>query len=294
MADNRMIAANQTSATTADIKRINPLVPMKAKVTKIIEETPDVKTFYISKEENGQMVVPFHTEPGQLAMLSLPGVGEAMFSATDAPDHLQLSIKKVGMLTNELHEIVPGQTVGIRGPYGNGFPMERIKGKNVLFIGGGIGLAPVRTAVRYCVDHRDDYGKLHLIYGSRSPADLVFQYDLFETWPALGDFKVSVTVDRGDDSWKGNVGFVPAYLEELKPDPDNSVCIICGPPIMIKFTLGILDKLGFTAENVITTLEMRMKCGIGKCGRCNIGSCFVCLDGPVFSLAEMKKMPNEY
>ncbi|MBC9783213.1 FAD/NAD(P)-binding protein [Heliobacterium chlorum] len=281
-------------ATLSDVKRINPLIPMKAKVTRIIDETADVKTFCIAKEEAGRFTAPFRTAPGQLAMLSLPGVGEAMFSATDAPEHLQLSIKKVGVLTDALHEICPGQTVGVRGPYGNGFPMDEYKGKNILFIGGGIGLAPVRSVVRYCVDHRDDFGQLHLIYGSRSPADLVFKYDLFDTWPAVRDFKVSVTVDRGDDQWKGNVGFVPAFIEQLRPDPENTVCILCGPPIMIKFTLGILDKLGFTPENVITTLEMRMKCGIGKCGRCNIGSCFVCLDGPVFSLAQLKTMPNEY
>ncbi|MBM7865545.1 FAD/NAD(P)-binding protein [Heliomicrobium gestii] len=298
MADptNHANAANPLPvATVDDVKRINPLVPMKARVTRIIEETSDVKTFCVSTiGEDGMPAAPFHTGPGQLAMLSLPGVGEAMFSATDAPDHLQISIKKVGLLTEQLHEICEGQTVGIRGPYGNGFDMEAMKGKNVLFIGGGIGLAPVRSVVRYCVDHREDYGNLHLIYGARTYDDLVFKYDLFETWPKVPDFKVSVTVDRGDDNWKGNVGFVPAFIEQLHPSPENTVCILCGPPIMIKFTLGVLDKLGFTPENVITTLEMRMKCGIGKCGRCNIGSCFVCLDGPVFSLAQLKLLPNEY
>ncbi|MCW2278651.1 FAD/NAD(P)-binding protein [Heliophilum fasciatum] len=271
------------------------LIPQSVTVTKIIDETPDVKTFYLAlRDQGGRCSAPFHTLPGQLAMLSLPGVGEAMFSATDGGDHLQLSIKKVGRLTDELHEMAEGQQVGLRGPYGNGFPMTEMQGKNVLFIGGGIGLAPVRSVVRYCVDHRADYGKLHLVYGARTPADLIFLDDLTKHWPAVEDFTVSMTVDNGDDEWQGHVGFVPAYVEELRPEVANTVCVLCGPPIMIKFTLNVLRKLGFQPENIYTTLEMRMKCGIGKCGRCNIGHSYVCLDGPVYRLDQLHELPNEY
>ncbi|GAW92999.1 FAD/NAD(P)-binding protein [Calderihabitans maritimus] len=269
----------------------NPLVPQIGKITKIIDETPDVKTFHVTTEQGK----PFTPMPGQLAMLSLLPVGEAMFSITSqGEDHLEFSIKRVGILTDALHEAEIGQEVGIRGPYGNGFPVEDFKGKDMLFIGGGIGLAPVRSVINYCIQHREDYGHLQIIYGARSPADLVFKEDLFENWPQVKDCEVNVTVDRGDENWTGHVGFVPAFVEELAPSPENKVAVICGPPIMIKFTLQSMEKLGFKDEQIFTTLEMRMKCGIGKCGRCNIGSCYVCLDGPVFSLAQLKKMPNEY
>ncbi|CEO88219.1 FAD/NAD(P)-binding protein [Syntrophaceticus schinkii] len=269
----------------------NPLVPEMGTITKIIDETPDVKTFHVTTPRGK----PFTPKPGQLAMLSLVPVGEAMFSITwQGDDYLEFSIKRVGVMTDALHEVDVGAAVGVRGPYGNNFPVEIMKGKDIFFIGGGIGLAPLRSLINHCVVNRDEFGKLEVLYGSRSPADLVFKYDLFDNWPKVKDMEVYVTVDRGDDDWKGMVGFVPAYLEELKPSPEGKVAVVCGPPIMIKFVLQSLEKLGFTDEQVITTLEMRMKCGIGKCGRCNIGSKFICLDGPVFSLAELKKLPPEW
>ncbi len=275
----------------AEAARVNPLVPQVGRITKIIDETPDVKTFHVTTETGK----PFTPLPGQLAMLSLLDVGEAMFSITSqGPDHLELAIKKVGMLTDALHEAEPGQSVGIRGPYGNGFPLEMMRGKDLLFIGGGIGLAPVRSLINYCIEHRKDYGHLWIIYGARSPADLCFKDDLFNNWPKVENCRVDVTVDRGDDTWQGHEGFVPAFVEELNPAPEGKVAITCGPPIMIKFVLQSMEKLGFKDEQIVTTLEMRMKCGIGKCGRCNLGSCYVCLDGPVFTLTQLKKLPNEY
>ncbi|AKX93565.1 FAD/NAD(P)-binding protein [Neomoorella thermoacetica] len=275
----------------AEAARVNPLVPQMGRITKIIDETPDVKTFHVTTDAGK----PFTPLPGQLAMLSLLDVGEAMFSITSqGPDHLELAIKRVGMLTDALHEAEPGQSVGIRGPYGNGFPLEMMRGKDLLFIGGGIGLAPVRSLINYCIEHRQDYGHLWIIYGARSPADLCFKDDLFNNWPKVENCRVDVTVDRGDDTWQGHEGFVPAFVEELKPKPEGKVAITCGPPIMIKFVLQSMEKLGFKDEQIVTTLEMRMKCGIGKCGRCNLGSCYVCLDGPVFTLAQLKKLPNEY
>ncbi len=272
---------------------VSPLVPVAGKITKIVTETPDVKTFHVSALDGEK---PFTPAPGQLGMLSILNVGEAMFSiTTQGPNHLEFSIKKTGVLTDALHEAEVGQTVAVRGPYGNGFPLDFCKGKDILFIGGGIGLAPVRSLINYAVENRGAFGNLQVIYGSRSPADLVFKEDLFENWPKVPGMRVDLTVDRGDDDWKGNVGFVPAFIEQMAPSPEgDKVCVLCGPPIMIKFCLQSLAKLGFKNENIITTLEMRMKCGVGKCGRCNIGSCFVCLDGPVFTLAQLQNMPPEY
>jgi len=270
----------------------NPLVPTLATVFKIVDETPDIKTFYVTTKDGKK---PFTPMPGQLGMFSLLNLGEGMFSVTSqGENHLEFAIKKCGMLTDALHEIRPGQTVGVRGPYGNGFPIDMCKGKDMLYIGGGIGLAPVRSLIKYSFEHRDDFGKIDIIYGARSPEDLCFKEDLFENWPKERDTQVHVTVDRGDADWKGNVGFVPAFLEQVNPDPKGKMVVLCGPPIMIKFCLQSLDKMGYTDDQVITTLEMRMKCGIGKCGRCNIGSKYICLDGPVFTMAELKHLPNEF
>lgn len=270
----------------------NPLVPALGTVFKIVEETPDIKTFFVTTKDGKK---PFAPMPGQLGMFSLMNLGEGMFSVTaQGENHLEFAIKKCGMLTDALHEIREGQTVGVRGPYGNGFPIEKCQGKDLLYIGGGIGLAPVRSLIKYSFEHREDFGKIDIIYGARSPEDLCFKDDLFENWPKEKDTQVHVTVDKGNDEWKGNVGFVPSFLEQVNPDPKGKMVVLCGPPIMIKFCLQSLDKMGYTDDQVITTLEMRMKCGIGKCGRCNIGSKYICLDGPVFTMAELKNLPNEF
>ena len=270
----------------------NPLVPGIVEVIDIVDETPDVKSFFV-KSENG---VPFDVMPGQLAMVSLMQVGEGMFSVSwqEGQEYLQFAIKRVGLMTDELHRIDIGQKLGVRGPYGNGFPVKECRGKDMLFIGGGIGLAPLRSFIKYCFKHRQDYGKIKIIYGSRSYADLCFKEELFELWPKEKDTEVFVTIDNAEKDWNGHVGFVPSYLEELKPDPQGTIAVTCGPPIMIKFVLQALEKMGYTDQQVITTLEMRMKCGIGKCGRCNIGSEYICLDGPVFNLAQLKKLPPEW
>ncbi|KUO58266.1 MAG: hydrogenase [Gracilibacter sp. BRH_c7a] len=268
----------------------NVLIPQRGKIINIVEETSDTKTFSISTIDDKK---PFDPQPGQLGMLSLGNVGEAIFSVTNkGENHIEMAIKAVGELTNALHEVEVGQEVGIRGAYGNGFPLDFCKGKDLLFIGGGIGLAPVRSLIMHCIRNRDDYGKLTVIYGARSKADLCFKEDLFENWPKVPNMDVFVTIDREEEGWDGHVGFVPSYVEELALKPQ--VTVVCGPPIMIKFTLPGLQKMGYADTDIITTLEMRMKCGVGKCGRCNIGSKYVCLDGPVFTLAEMKDLPQEY
>lgn len=269
----------------------NPLLPQMCRLIKITRETPDVKTFRIQTPDGTK---PFDPMPGQLAMISVLGVGEGMFSITaKGPDWLESSIKKVGLLTDALHELAEGDMIGIRGPYGNTFPVDACKAKDILFIGGGIGLAPVRSFIRYAFEHRADYGHLDILYGSRSYDDLVFKADIFENWTTQPDTDLHITIDRAEERWDGHVGFVPSYVEEKAFSPEGKMVILCGPPIMIKFCLESLLKMGFSKESIITTLEMRMKCGIGKCGRCNIGSKFVCLDGPVFSAAELEELPDE-
>lgn len=279
----------------------NPLIPHPATVTKIIDETPDVKTFQVVFDDP-EIQKNFRPKPGQVAQFSVIGVGEATISITSAlprivkENMVEFSIKKVGRLTTVIHELEVGSKVAIRGPYGTHFPYEMMKGKDLLFIGGGIGLAPLRSLIDFVLDeeNRDQYGKVDIIYGARSKADLCFKYDLFDRWPKCKDTNVYVTIDREEPGWDGHVGFVPSYLEELNPSPENRVAITCGPPIMIKFVLQGLEKMGYKDDQVITTLELKMKCGIGKCGRCNIGYKYVCVDGPVFSLAQLRELPPEF
>ncbi|MCL2200534.1 MAG: FAD/NAD(P)-binding protein [Oscillospiraceae bacterium] len=267
----------------------NPLIPQICTISDIMTETSDTKIFRVKTVDAKR---PFTPLPGQLAMVSLPGTGEAMFSVTAyGEDYIDFAIKRVGELTEALHECSPGQSIGIRGPYGNGFPLSELEGYDLLFIGGGIGLAPLRSLIRHSFQNRRDYGHIDILYGARSPSDLVFKDDLEKNWPLEPDCNVHVTVDRGDDSWEGNVGFVPPYMEELAFGPRNRKIILCGPHIMIKYCSEGLVRMGFDKKDIITTLEMRMKCGIGKCGRCNIGSKFVCLDGPVFYMSELDELP---
>jgi NAD(P)H-flavin reductase len=206
--------------------------------------------------------------------------------------HLEFSVKRVGRVTHALHQLNAGDTIGFRGPYGNHFPLEKLKGKNLLFIGGGIGLAPLRSVIHNVVDTRADYRDVTILYGARSPQDLCFKYDL-ESWERNASLKMVTTVDAADGQWKGRVGLVPRVLEEIKPSSQETMAITCGPPIMIRYTLKSLEKLGFTPSQVWTTLEMKMKCGLGKCGRCNIGPLYVCKDGPVFSLEEIQNFSSD-
>ena len=270
------------------------LIPHIGVVTDIRQDTPDVKTFRVVSPEGGKV---FEHMPGQCAMLSIPGVGEAMFSITSSPtnkEFMEFSIKKCGCLTNWLHAMDVGQQITIRGPYGNHFPVETdLKGKDLLFIAGGIGLAPLRSVINYVRDNRSDYGDVQIVYGSRSKDDLVDYKEIIDEWMADDGIEVNLTIDNPQEGWDGHVGFVPNYVTELN-FPTTLVPVICGPPIMIHFTLENLKGLGFREEQVWTTMEMRMKCGIGKCGRCNIGDQYVCKDGPVFSFDKLSALPDEY
>lgn len=277
-----------------DNYNLDTLVPMVGIVTDIRQETPDVKTFRVNAPEGGKL---FEHLPGQCAMLCVPGVGEAMFSITSSPtnkEYQEFSIKKCGVLTDYLHELKVGDEIMVRGPYGNNFPVETaLKGKDLLFVAGGIGLAPLRSVINYVLDNRDNYGKVDILYGARSADDLVQLKEIEEVWMNSKDVNVHLTIDRPQEGWDGHVGFVPAYLKELELGADKTV-LVCGPPIMIKFVLAALIEMGYSKEQVYTTLELRMKCGIGKCSRCNIGSKYVCKDGPVFRCDEVDELPNEY
>ncbi len=270
------------------------LIPVVGVITDIRKDTPDVKTFRVVTPDGKKA---FEHMPGQCAMLSIPGVGEAMFSITSSPtntEFMEFSIKKCGCLTSWLHACEVGQMVTIRGPYGNGFPVETaFKGKNMLFIAGGIGLAPLRSVINYVRAHREDYGTVDIVYGSRSMDDLVDFKEIEEEWKNEKDFNVFLTIDREQEGWDGHVGFVPAYVKEVNI-PTDRTAILCGPPIMIKFTLQALLELGFNKEQVYTTLEFRMKCGVGKCGRCNVGNKYICKDGPVFRMDQLEELPSEY
>ncbi|MCL0079358.1 FAD/NAD(P)-binding protein [Dehalococcoidia bacterium] len=274
----------------------NVYLPHIMVIEKIIDETPGVRTFHFNFKDE-KLRDEFSFESGQFGEYSVFGVGEATFCISSSPtrrDHLEFALQRVGKVTNALHRLGVGAEIGFRGPYGNSFALDLLQGKNLVFVGGGIGLAPLRSLIWNVLDNRDKYGDVQIIYGARSPADLCFKYDL-DAWGDDETVNMVTTVDRGDESWKGREGFVPQVLEEVAPAAENAIAIVCGPPIMIRFTFPVLEKLGFTPEQMVTTLEKRMKCGIGKCGRCNIGNIYVCRDGPVFTFAQIKSfISSEY
>ncbi|MEW6040477.1 MAG: FAD/NAD(P)-binding protein [Elusimicrobiota bacterium] len=272
----------------------NPYIPNSARVEKIIEETYDVKTFrLVFPDENIRK--NFNYLPGQFVEFSVYGVGEAPFCLASAPvtsEYIECSIKKMGKVTQAIHNLEAGDIVGIRGPYGNGFPVKQLKSKNLLFIAGGIGLAPLRSLINYCLSNRNDYKKIVILNGARTSKDLVYQSE-YEIWKKSQNTELHLTIDCQEESWQCMVGVVPKVLEQINPSCEDAVSIVCGPPVMIRYTIPVLTKLGFCDENIISTLERHMQCGIGKCGHCMIGSKYVCKDGPVFTYAQIKDFPEE-
>ncbi len=272
----------------------NPYVPYLAKIENTLDLTYDVRLFRVRLIDPA-VEEAFVYQPGQFAVVSAFGVGESPFDICSlwqpgAP--LEFAIRRVGTVTSGLHALEPGDVVGVRGPFGNWFPMEEYRGKDIIIIGGGIGMAPMRSVVNWVVEHRADYGALRVLNGARSPQDLVFTNE-FDLWRSSPNSELVLTVDRGDDKWKDRVALIPAVATELQYSPANAVAFVCGPPIMIKFTVKALQGLGFQGEQIITTLESKMKCGIGKCGRCNIGQSYVCLDGPVYTFAQATQLLEE-
>ena len=272
-------------------ERENPMRPLLGTLAVVKELADDIKLFQI--ELNGE---PFDYQPGQFAFVSAFGVGEAPFgiaSTTERTSAPEFAVNRVGTVTNTLHNLEPGTVVGVRGPLGNQFPLEEMRGKNIVVLGGGIGGAPLRPVIHTILDNRDDYGHLAILWAARSSSLLVFT-DEYDEWRLALNTDLHLTVDEGDATWSGNVGLIAHLLEEVAPSPENAVAIICGPPIMIKFAVLTAKKLGFADEQMIMTLEAKMKCGIGKCGRCNIGEQFICLDGPVFSYAQVSRFLESF
>jgi len=271
--------------------------PYLARIENITVETPDTKTLklvFVDEDVRNN----FKFKAGQFGEYSVFGEGESTFCIASSPTrngYIECTFRKVGRVTKALSLLQPGDVIGFRGPYGNTFPIDEWAGMNLVFIAGGIGLAPIRCVIWNALDNRDKFKDITIVYGARTFYDLVYKHEL-EEWKNRGDAKVVVTVDPGpqDPSWKGEVGFVPTIVEKTAPSPENTIAVICGPPIMIKLTLPVLSKLGFKPDKIYTTLENRMKCGVGMCGRCNVGKFFVCKDGPVFTLEQTEKMPPEF
>ena len=279
----------------------NPYLPYPVRIEEITIETEDknIKTFklvFLNHDDEKN----FSYNAGQFAELSVAGKGEVPIGIASSPTekgYLMFTVNKVGLVTAALHSMKPGDIIGIRGPLGNHYPWDILRGKNVLIIGGGFAFTTLRSSIIYMLDpaNRPEFKEIHVIYGARSPGMLLYKDELAE-WETRDDINMHITVDSTNDpDWKYNVGFVPTVTEQkAPPGTENTYAIICGPPVMIKFTQPVLDKLNYQHDKIIMSLEMRMKCGIGMCGRCNIGKEFVCKDGPVFTLAKLNTMPKEY
>lgn len=274
----------------------NMYLPYKMVIDKITDEAPFVKTFRL-KFANGS-ANDFDFKAGQFGEYSVFGEGESTFCIASSPTrkgYVECTFRQAGRVTTALSACEEGDIIGFRGPYGNTFPIESWYGKNIVFIAGGIGLPPVRCVIWNTLDLRDKFKDITIVYGARTVEDLVYKHELAE-WEARPDVNLVTTVDPGGETpdWKGKVGFVPTALREAAPSGNNSVAIVCGPPIMIKLTLPALQEMGFAEESIFTTLENRMKCGIGKCGHCAIGPYYVCKDGPVLTYKELLQLPQEF
>lgn len=272
----------------------NEYLPIPAVIEKIEKETFDVKTYTI-KFSDPKKMAEFTYQQGQFAEISVLGIGEAPISITSSPSRkgfLEFTIRASGKVTNAIHNLNIGDTLHLRGPYGNTFPFEELKGKNLYFIAGGIGLAPLRSLINLVFDNRDDFQHIKILYGAKTPDEICFKPEL-EQWKKISDTEVWLTVDHPCDGWGCKVGVVTELWKETKINPENAVAILCGPPIMIKFVSLKLTESGFKDKDIIMTLERYMKCGIGKCGHCNIGEKFICVDGPVFSYDQVKMLPHK-
>lgn len=279
----------------------NPYLPYPVRIDKVSIETEDknLKTYrfiFINPEDEKK----FSYIPGQFAELSVAGKGEIPIGIASSPTEkgfVEFTINRVGLVTTHIHDSMnEGDVMGIRGPLGNWYPWQDMEGKNIVIIGGGFAFTTLRSSIVYMLDpeNRSKFGEINVVYGARSPGMLLYRKELAQ-WEQRDDIKMHITVDRTDDpDWKYNVGFVPMITEQKIKNAENAIAIVCGPPIMIKFTQPVLEKLGFSPEKIILSLENRMKCGIGMCGRCNIGEAFVCKDGPVFTQAQLKNVPPEY
>ena len=267
----------------------NPMLPYLGKLVEVRDLAAEIKLLRVEMVDGG--FEAFRTfQPGQFAFVSAFGLGEAPFGIANASERgpaIDFAVARLGSVTSGLHELGEGDIVGVRGPLGNWFPMKKFKGKNLIVLGGGIGGAPLRPVIQHVLDHRSNYGTLTILWAARRPDLLVFT-DEYDEWRAAPQTNLHLTVDNPDEKWDHNVGLITQLLEKISPSTENTITITCGPPIMIHFVTKMLQEmLGFAPKNNYVTLEARMHCGLGKCGRCNLGEKLVCVDGPVFNMEEV-------
>jgi NAD(P)H-flavin reductase len=260
--------------------------PLNGEIVEIIDESPTIKSFIVVPEEK------FSFKTGQFVELTLPGVGEAPFTPSSSPadtEKMDITIMKAGRVTDLLHKCKKGQKVGVRGPFGNGYPVDDYVGKHVYIVGGGVGLAPIRSLFLTLVDRIKDFKSVVCRFGARTPEDFIYKKTLFGSWQKIDGVDIKLTVDKADSKWKDNVGVVTTILASKDVDIKNAVGVVCGPPIMMKFATMKLLEFGFEPKDIYLSMEKNMSCGVGKCGHCMIGKFYVCKDGPVFTYKQIEK-----
>ncbi|HYL80977.1 MAG TPA: FAD/NAD(P)-binding protein [Candidatus Acidoferrum sp.] len=274
----------------------NVYLPKIAIVDRVVDEIAEVKTFRWHFEDPREQAAFKKFRPGQFAQVSIFGAGEFPTSLPPSPteNDVFFTIRRVGTVTSALHQLKPGDQFGVRGPYGNGFPMEEYAGRNLVFVAGGIGLIPLRSCIIYALDNRERYGKIQLFYGAREPKDLMY-LDLLRDWEKTEGFECYLTVDRADQAGSGQVGVVGSLFKKpgVSVPVENTTAFVCGPPIMFRFVIKDLKLMGFQDKDIVSTLERYMKCGVGKCGHCCIGLAYVCTDGPVFTFEQIRRLGED-
>ena len=277
----------------------NPYLPYPVRIKKIDIATEDktLKTFEL-EFLNSEDAESFKYLPGQFAELSVPGYGESPIGIASSPtegNNLLFTVSKAGTVTSKLHSMSEGKIMGVRGPLGNPYPLQEMEGKNILILAGGYAVTTLRSTMVWLLEpeNRKKYQNITFVYGARTPGMILYR-EILEEWEKRDDVDIHLTIDKEAPGWDKHVGFVPQVAEKLQPKPDNARALICGPPVMIKFTQPVLDNQGWQSDQIIMSLENRMKCGVGKCGRCNVGPYYVCNDGPVFYKSELDELPKEY
>jgi NAD(P)H-flavin reductase len=274
----------------------NIYLPKVAVLDRVVDEIHEVKTFYWHFEDAEEQDKFRQFRPGQFAQVSLFGVGEFPLSLPPSPTEAEtfFTARQVGSCTAALHSLKPGDTFAVRGPYGNGFPMESYYGKNLVFVAGGIGLIPLRSCIVFALANRAKYQRIQIFLGARTPRDLMYREDLRQ-WEASEGLECHLTVDRAAEGWSGHVGVVGSLFQKpgVRISADNTVAFVCGPPVMFRFVIKDLLALGLPETAIVSTLERYMKCGVGKCGHCCIGVAYVCVDGPVFTYDQIKKLGED-
>jgi sulfhydrogenase subunit gamma (sulfur reductase) len=268
----------------------SPYQPTLADIVKIEQLTDTEKLFTLNLTGGCEL----GHRAGQFVEVSIFGIGEAPFSVTSPPRRdgvFELCVREAGDVTAALHRLQPGATVGIRGPFGNGFPMQKMKGRDLLFAPGGLGLAPLRSLIKQVLDERDSFGQVTILYGAKNPSELLFKEELAE-WEARDDVELHVTVDRSNEAWTGNVGVITTLFPKITVNPRSTIAVTVGPPVMYRFVIMELLSKGIQDGRIFVSLERRMKCGLGKCGHCQVNGAYVCQEGPVFSYARLKELPE--